>query len=132
MSEQQPVIQRYLDDGELTASAWRSALRDGWLLGQHCRECGYVTGAPKAACARCGHRQLDVEVLPSDGEVYSQTTIAVAPDGFEGPYRVGLVALGGTRVLGRLPASAEIGDAVTLAGVIDTGERVAPRFESAD
>jgi uncharacterized OB-fold protein len=61
--------------------------------------------------------------------VYTQTTIAVAPEGFEGPYRVGVVDLGDGRVLARISEDAEIGDAVSLAGVVEADDRVAPRFE---
>lgn len=129
MSEQQPAPESYLEGDGLTAKAWRRALRDGLILGQRCPDCGHVTAAPKAACARCGARDLGVESLPVSGEVYTQTTIAVAPEGFEGPYRVGVVDLGDARVLGRLPGSAEIGDAVSLAGVVEADDRVAPRFE---
>lgn len=146
MSEQEPAPESFLDDDGLTARAWARALRAGVLLGQRCPACEHVTAAPKAACARCGERDLAVESLPTAGEVYSQTTIAVAPEGFEGPYRVGLVDLGEARVLGRLPADADIGEEVSLAGVVAAGEpsiarrtssdrrsdgseRVAPRFE---
>lgn len=129
MSEQQPAPERYLEDGALTAAAWRRALQDGVLLGQRCPDCGHVTGAPKAACARCGERDLVVEALPTAGEVYTETTIAVAPAGFDGPYRVGVVQLGESRVLGRIPDDAAIGDGVALAGVVEADDRVAPRFE---
>lgn len=129
MSEQQPAPESYLEGDGLTARAWRRALRDGLLLGQRCPDCGHVTAAPKAACARCGARDLAVEALPTTGEVYTQTTIAVAPEGFEGPYRVGVVDLGDARVLARIPDDADIGDQLSLAGVVETDDRPAPRFE---
>ncbi|MDZ7702414.1 MAG: zinc ribbon domain-containing protein [Halobacteriales archaeon] len=129
MSEQRPAPESYLDDGALTAAAWTRALRDGVLLGQRCPACGHVTGAPKAACAHCGERDLAVEALPTAGEVYTETTIAVAPEGFEAPYRVGVVELGDGRVLGRIPEDAAIGDEVTLAGAREADDRVAPVFE---
>ena len=129
MSEQRPAPESYLEDGTLTAAAWGRALRDGVLLGQRCPGCGHVTGAPKAACARCGERDLTVEALPESGEVYTETTIAVSPAGFEAPYRVGVVQLGDARVLGRIPDGAGIGDTVELAGALEAEDRVAPRFE---
>lgn len=129
MSEPAAVTDAFLEDGALTAKAWTRALREGVLLGQRCERCDHVTAAPKAACARCGDRSLAVETLPTTGEVYTQTTIAVVPERFEGPYRVGIVDLGDGRVLGRLPDDAEIGAAVSLAGVVEVEERVAPRFE---
>ena len=128
MSEPRPPAGRFLEDGALTASAWAGALREGVLLGQRCPGCDHVTGAPKAACARCGERDLAVEALPTVGEVYTETTIEVSPEGFEGPYRVGVVDLGEARVLGRLPDDADIGDEVSMAGVVEADDRVAPRF----
>jgi uncharacterized OB-fold protein len=128
VSEQRPAPEAFLDDGALTATAWRRALREGILLGQRCPSCDHVTGAPKAACARCGERELAVEALPTTGEVYTETTISVAPEGFDGPYRVGVVQLDDARVLGRIPDDAAIGDAVSLAGVVEADDRVAPRF----
>lgn len=129
MSEQAPAPEAFLEDGVLTASAWARALRDGVLLGQRCGSCGHVTAAPKAACASCGERALSVEALPASGEVFSHTTIAVPPDGFAGPYRVGIVDLGEARVLGRVPDDAAIGEEVSLAGIVEDDQRVAPRFE---
>lgn len=129
MSEPAPSTEAYLDDGRLTAKAWARALEEGVLLGQRCGDCGHTTAAPKAACARCGARSLAVEALTTTGEVYTQTTIAVVPEGFDGPYRVGIVDLGDSRVLGRLPDEAEIGDEVSLAGVVWADDRAAPRFE---
>lgn len=129
MSEPAPAPESFLEGGTLTAAAWARALREGVLLGQRCPACGHVTAAPKAACARCGERELTVEALPTTGAVYTQTTIAVTPERFEGPYRIGIVEVGDARVLGRIPDDAEIGDEVSLAGVVQADDRVAPRFE---
>lgn len=128
MSESQSAPEAFLVDDELTAAGWASALREGVLLGQRCPSCDRVTAAPKAACAQCGGRDLDVEALPTAGEIYTWTTIAVTPERFEGPYRVAIVDLGATRVLGRVPDDATIGDEVSLAGVVETDDRVSPRF----
>lgn len=128
MSETE-LLDRYSADEGLTVSGWSQALRDGILLGQSCEACGHVTAAPKAACARCGARGLELTRLPTSGEVYSETRIEVAPEGFEAPYTVGLVSLGQARVLARLPAEAAIGDSVALAGVVAGGATPAPRFE---
>ena len=128
MSEPAPAAAAYLEDGALTAAGWTRALREGLLLGQRCAVCDHVTAAPKAACVRCGGRDLSVEALPTEGEVYAETTIAVPPEGFEGQYRVGIVDLGEARVLGRLPDGADIGDTVALDGVVEADDRAAPRF----
>ncbi len=122
-------LDRFLEDGTLTATGWGRALRDGILLGQSCEECGHVTAAPKAACASCGSRDIEIRRLATNGEVYSETRIGVAPEGFEAPYTVGLVSLGEARVLARLPDSVGIGDSVELVGVVEVGETPAPLFE---
>lgn len=107
----------------LTHDAWASALREGDLLGQRCADCGHETAAPKAACVRCGSRDVETVSLPTTGTVHSATTIAVAPEGYDGPYRIAIVELGAARVLGRLEGEAAIGDRVELTGAIaEAGE----------
>ena len=127
MSETQSVAD-YLDDGELTYAGWARALQDGTLLGQHCSECGHATAAPKAACARCGNRDLRVVQLPTEGEIYVETTVAVAPAGFEAPYQVALVSLGEAQVMARIDGEVSIGDTVQLSDVIDGEDGPAPVF----
>ncbi|SNZ06853.1 hypothetical protein SAMN06269185_1309 [Natronoarchaeum philippinense] len=122
-------LSAYLSDGRLDADGWTAALADDRLLGQACLECEHVTAAPKAACARCGSRDLEPVELPEQGTVYTATRIEVAPEGFEAPYRVALVALGDARVTARLDGDASIGDTVRFVGAIDTPEGPAPLFE---
>lgn len=122
------------DDGRasevLTHAEWAAALADGELLGQRCSDCGHGTAAPKAACARCGSRRLETVSLPTEGVVYSETTVAVAPAGFDGDggYRVAVIDLGDARVLGRLEGKAGIGDQVEFVGPLEDCEEVAPLF----
>jgi uncharacterized OB-fold protein len=115
----------------LTYNDWSEAVRDGELIGLECEDCGNVTGAPKAACTDCGSRSLSRVTLPDEGTVYTETTVAVAPEGFEGGYKVGLVELGesGARVLGRLEEDAEIGDEVELGDAFEKDGEPAPVFE---
>ncbi|WP_435193900.1 Zn-ribbon domain-containing OB-fold protein [Natronomonas sp. EA1] len=118
---------------QLTYSEWAEAVRDGRLLGQECPDCGHVAGAPKGACAHCGSRDIETVELPSEGEIYSVTTIAVPPGQFEERgYQVALVQLGDARVMGRLDdQDVEIGDSVTLSGVIDVDDgHPAPVFSA--
>jgi uncharacterized OB-fold protein len=114
----------------LTYNDWSEAVRDGELAGLECEDCGNVTGTPKAACTDCGSRSLSRVALPDEGTVYTETTVAVAPEGFEGGYKVGLVELGGTgaRVLGRLDDGAEIGDEVELVDAFESDGEPAPVF----
>ncbi|WP_135821093.1 Zn-ribbon domain-containing OB-fold protein [Halostella litorea] len=121
-------VDDYAEDDRLTTGGWRDALDDGLLLGQECRDCGHVTGAPKAACARCGSRALDTVRLPEEGTVYSVTRIEVAPEGFDAPYHVAMVALDDGRVTARLDGEADIGETVTFTGAASTPEGPAPRF----
>ena len=68
---------------ELTHRTWSEALRSGRLLGQACPDCGHVAGSPKAACAQCGSRSVETVELPTTGEVYTETTVMVPPEGVE-------------------------------------------------
>lgn len=121
-------IDGYLDDGALCHAGWTRALEDGDLLGQRCGACGATTATPKAACVRCGGRDLSVERLPTAGTVHSVTTIGVAPEGLDGGYDVAVVDLGPARILGRVDGTADIGDAVTLDGTVTADGGRAPRF----
>lgn len=115
---------------ELTHATWAAALRDGRLLGQACTDCDHVAGAPKAACAHCGSRDLATVRLPTTGTVYTETTVMVPPEGFEqGGYQVGIVAVGDARVMARFETAVEIGDEVTLSGYLATDGDPVPTFE---
>ena len=118
-----------MTETELTYADWSEALREGELIGQECADCGNVTGTPKAACPDCGSRELSTTELPDEGTVYTETTVAVAPEGFEGGYKVGIVQVGEARVLGRLDEGAEIGDEVVFADVFEHDGEPAPVFE---
>ena len=127
MSETEPPAHR--TDERLEYSDWADALSEGELLGQECTDCGHVTAAPKAACARCGSLAIDTVSLPTEGEVYSETTITVPPEGFEGEYQLAVVDLGDARVLVRIEDIVDIGDRVAFADVIETDGHPAPTFE---
>jgi len=121
------------DDTErFTYETWADALREGTLLGHACIDCGSVTATPKSACQECHSRQLEAVELPTEGTVYTETTIGVPPKGFEdGPIQVGVVALGETRLMGRLTGGAAIGDRVVLADVIEHEGMPAAVFDTA-
>lgn len=111
---------------------WHEALADGALLGVECEDCGHVSATPKRGCIECGSRDLVAVELPQSGEVHSETTIAVPPDTVEetdGPYRVGVVDLGPTRLLARIDEDSAIGDTVAFSGTVEVGGRPGPRFE---
>lgn len=114
---------------ELTHEDWTAALREGTLLGQRCNDCEHVTAAPKAACARCGSRDLEADELPTTGEIYTETRLEVVPEGFDGPHHVVLVEVDEARVMAHVPKSVEIGQTVELTDTIEDDGGVAPVFE---
>jgi len=118
----------------LTHEEWAAALREGRLLGQECADCGHVAGAPKAACAHCGSREVETVELPAEGVVYSETTVAVPPDWFEERgYQVALVEVGEARLMARIDAEEEevaIGDEVTFEGAFEEADQPAPLFSA--
>jgi uncharacterized OB-fold protein len=117
---------------QLTHGEWSSAVESGDLLGQTCGDCGETQGTPKAACPHCGSRDLETVELPTEGVVYTETTINVPPVGVdERGYQVAVVDLGETRVMGRLSdGDVEIGDPVGVSGFTqDEDGYVAPTFE---
>jgi uncharacterized OB-fold protein len=116
----------------LTHGEWSDAVESGDLLGQTCSDCGKTQGTPKAACPHCGSRALETVELPTDGVVYTETTINVPPVGIEERgYQVAVVDLGEARVMGRLSdGEVEIGDSVELSGFTEDDDGyVAPAFE---
>lgn len=116
-------------DGGLTYGEWRDALESGTLVGLECRECEAITATPKAACIQCASRDLRRIDLPVRGELHTETSIAVTPAGRSGPYRVGIVDLGRTSILGRVDGEVAIGDEIVLAGHVAEEELPAPVFE---
>ena len=119
--------------GELTHGEWKRAVRDGELLGQECGACGRTQGTPKAACPHCGSTELETVELPTEGVVYTETTINVPPEGIdERGYQVAVVEVGDARVLGRLvDEGVAIGDPVELSGFDEDDQgNATPRFEA--
>ena len=117
---------------ELTHRTWSDALRSGRLLGQACPECGHVAGTPKGACAQCGSRSIETVELPTSGEVYTETTVMVPPEGIEERgYQVAVVQVGEARVMGRIEGDeVRIGDELRLAGYVSgEGGDPGPLFE---
>lgn len=112
----------------LTHAEWADALHDGDLLGVQCADCNAIYGTPFAVCNECGGRDMETTELPTEGEVYTETTVEVSPVGFEAPYQVGIVQLDGARVTGRLDGDVGIGDRVVFDGVLDSDDEVAPVF----
>lgn len=122
-------------EGGLTHARWKAALRDDTvLLGQECLECAHQIATPKTACTNCGSLDLQTIELPSEGIVYSSTTVEIPPRDFAGTYSLAIVELAGARVLGRLEdgENVDIGAEVTLSGSFEHEEDVIPRFQAGD
>ena len=74
------------------------------LEAARCAACGRVHYPPAAACPYCGSRRLERVELPREGVLESYTLVYSVPEGArrEAPVPVGLVNLGGVRVLAEL------------------------------
>lgn len=70
-------------------------LKDGRLMGSACSRCGYATFPPRADCPQCLSGEFTFREWSGRGTVYTFTTIAAAPTGFEdvGAYTVAVVDL---------------------------------------
>ena len=112
----------------LTHGEWADALREGDLLGVTCTDCGRSYATPFLVCDECSSRDLETTTLPREGEVYSETTVQVAPVDFEAPYQVGLVDVDGAKVMARLEGDAAIGDRVVFDDVQEVDGDPSPVF----
>lgn len=70
-------------------------LKDGRLMGSTCKQCGFVTFPPRADCPECMHGEYEFKEYTGKGVVYTHSTIAAAPTGFddEVPYTIVVVNL---------------------------------------
>jgi uncharacterized OB-fold protein len=78
-------------------------LKNGRLMGSVCEECGFATFPPRADCPRCLSGKFAFSEISGRGSVYTYSTIAAAPTGFDdmAPYTVAVVDLAeGGRLLG--------------------------------
>lgn len=123
-------IDRLLEADRLTHEVWETALERGELLGLACADCEYVTATPKAACVRCGSREVSVIRLPDSGRVYSKTTIEVAPEAQGSGYQIAFVDVGDARILGRIVDGerVDIDDEVELRGTYEYGDDIVAVF----
>ncbi len=70
-------------------------LKGGRLMGSICRSCGFTTFPPRADCPECLGADFAFKEYGGRGTIYTFTTIAAAPTGFEdaAPYTVAVVDL---------------------------------------
>lgn len=119
----------------LTHADWQETLvSETRLLGQECAVCERRMATPKAACIRCGSRDVRTISLPSTGTVFSETTARVAPAGFDGGYQLIIVEFDSARILGRVEGEPDldIGDRVQLVDSFEMDGDAVPVFATAD
>ena len=77
------------------ASYWRTREQRLGLKGEICPKCGKILFPPRDICPACGGPAKTPLQLTGKGEVYSFSTVYVAPEGFAEyvPYVVALVKL---------------------------------------
>ncbi len=70
-------------------------LKDGRMMGSVCKDCGYTTFPPRADCPQCLSGNFGFKEYSGKGKVFTHTTIAAAPTGFEdvAPYTIVVVEL---------------------------------------
>jgi uncharacterized OB-fold protein len=89
-------------------------LKDGRLMGSRCTRCGYSTFPPRADCPQCMAGDFEYVEYGGRGSIYTLTSIAAAPTGFEdvAPYTVAVVDLEeGGRLLAWLGETIPAGEA---------------------
>jgi uncharacterized OB-fold protein len=101
-------------------------LKDGRLMGTICQGCGETSFPPRADCPKCLSDDFEFSEYSGKGTVYTYSTIAAAPTGFEdlAPYTVAVVDLEeGGRLL------AWVGDTIPLEELeIGQDVQVVPRL----
>lgn len=122
------AIEQFVDSDSLTHATWKRALRAGHILGQECDGCGHRTAAPKAACTRCGERDLIIVELPTTGEVFTETTLAVTPEQFDNGFQAGIVDLGSAHIMAQFKGEVNIDDEVELVGTVEKDKEPGPLF----
>lgn len=92
------------------------------MTGYECSNCKYESITATVFCPRCGNKGLTEINVPTEGEVYSYTTVHIAPPEFAdlAPYQVVLVQLTKhLRVTAFLQGKVQIGDIVRLKEIRD-------------
>lgn len=70
-------------------------LKDGYLMGSKCQQCGTLSFPPRADCENCLNNKFEFYELSGKATLHTYTKIVAAPTGFEqlAPYIVGVVDL---------------------------------------
>lgn len=84
----------------------KDQLRDGKVMGFHCKACKYDRFSPMARCPKCQGTEIGVREFSKTGAVVSFTIQSVASDAFlnETPFAFAIIQLDdGPRVSGWIP-----------------------------
>lgn len=70
-------------------------LKDGYLMGTRCKQCGATSFPPRADCLACMSDEFEFFEMKGKARLHTYTRIDAAPTGFEDevPYTVGVVDL---------------------------------------
>ena len=70
-------------------------LKDGRLMGSHCKACNATSFPPRADCVECMSGDFELVEISGKGTLHTFTRIAAAPTGFDDdvPYTIGVVDL---------------------------------------
>ncbi|MBU0755224.1 MAG: Zn-ribbon domain-containing OB-fold protein [Planctomycetes bacterium] len=70
-------------------------LKDGYLMGSRCKQCGATSFPPRADCLTCMSDDFEFYEMKGKARLHTYTKIVAAPTGFEDetPYIVGVVDL---------------------------------------
>lgn len=89
----------------LTTAEYLGALKNNRLLGLKCKECGFITTPPRAACRQCGGLENQTVELAGKGTIVTFTSIHIGVESRRGktPYLVVMVKLDeGPWIMGNL------------------------------
>lgn len=98
------------------------------LFGLRCEKCGEMFMPPKYVCTKCNSASLKRFDVSGEGEIFTFTTIRVAPGQFQGeePYDLAIIKLKeGLKITARIKAEGgkkvEIGAHASFAGKDERG-----------
>jgi uncharacterized OB-fold protein len=76
-------------------SEFAQYLKDGHLMGSHCKKCGSFSFPPQADCGQCMSGDFEFKEVSGKAKLHTYTKIVAAPTGFDdvAPYTVGVVDL---------------------------------------
>jgi hypothetical protein len=76
-------------------SEFAQYLKDGYLMGSRCKQCGTRSFPPRADCENCMGNEFEFIEISGRATLHTYTKIIAAPTGFEdlSPYIVGLADL---------------------------------------